>query len=169
MFGPQGNLRISVRDLGKVMRMLMAGGVHEGRRILAQRTVDEMLAPQWGFDGGNGAIDDGWHQGRYRAWGLGTQLFLDHGGPGAGDRLVAGGGFLAAGHLGGAYGLNAVFAFNRARRDGMIVVIGGTAFDPATYPGEYSAFGRHEERILTALYRWAIAGLGRTNANAQPR
>ncbi len=33
---------------------------------------------------------------------------------------------------------------------------GGTAFDPRTHPGRYSALRRHEERILTSLYRHAI-------------
>jgi hypothetical protein len=38
----------------------------------------------------------------------------------------------------------------------MIFFIGGTAFDPATWPGEHSALYRHEELILDALYRGAI-------------
>jgi CubicO group peptidase (beta-lactamase class C family) len=33
-FSPTGGLRISARDMGTVMLMLMNGGVHEGRRIL---------------------------------------------------------------------------------------------------------------------------------------
>lgn len=34
---------------------------------------------------------------------------------------------------------------------------GGPGFDPETYPGNYSSFHRHEERILTALHRHALA------------
>jgi hypothetical protein len=35
----------------------------------------------------------------------------------------------------------------------MVVLIGGTASDPATTPGQYSALSRQEERVLSALYR----------------
>ena len=38
----------------------------------------------------------------------------------------------------------------------MVMLVGGTGSDPAQYPGTYSAMGRSEELILTALYRGAI-------------
>ena len=67
-------------------------------------------------------------------------------------------GFDAIGHLGDAYGLRSVFAFERATGNGMVVLVGGSSADPETQKGSYSALARFEERILTALYRQAIVG-----------
>ena len=78
--------------------------------------------------------------------------------PGGGDRLVEGGGFTAVGHTGNAWGLTSALVFNRSTRNGMIFLIGGHGFDPDTNPGKYSSYKRHEEQILTALHRRAIAG-----------
>lgn len=155
---PQGGLRASAADLGRVMLMLMNRGMHEGRRFLSAGSVDAMLSRQWRHDGGgNGAAAYGSRKGRFNAWGLGNQHFLDVSGPDSGDRLVERGGFRAVGHLGDAYGLSSAFAFERDTKSGLIFLIGGTGFDPETYPGTYSSFHRHEERILTALHRHALA------------
>ena len=149
-YSPTGGLRISARGLGVVMRMLMQGGMHGNTRILKRGTLERMFARQWTFDParGNGATLDGF----YQAWGLGNQHFPDR----PGMRLVEG--FDAAGHLGDAYGLRSVFAFDRATGNGMIALVGGSAADPETQKGSYSALARFEERILTALYRQAIVG-----------
>jgi hypothetical protein len=89
-------------------------------------------------------------------WGLGNQHFLDVEGAGAGDRLVEGGGFTGVGHHGDAYGLHGILVFDRATGDGLVYLAGGTLFDVSKHAGAYSAFHRHEERILTALYRRAL-------------
>jgi hypothetical protein len=51
-----------------------------------------------------------------------------------------------------------VFAFDPKRRNGMIVLVGGTSTDPfaPANKGKYSSLARFQERILTALYRGAI-------------
>jgi CubicO group peptidase (beta-lactamase class C family) len=144
-FSPTGGLRTSARDLGVVMQMLMNGGVHRGSRILQPGTLRTMFTRTWTDDGSNGDTMHGF----YRAWGLGNQQF-------AGHALVADGGFNAVGHLGDAYGLRAIFAADLVRRNGMVVLIGGTGADPATQPGRYSALARCEEKIVTALYRHCI-------------
>jgi CubicO group peptidase (beta-lactamase class C family) len=159
LFGPQGNLRASAADLGRIMRMLLNRGELEGRRVLAASSVDTMLSRQWRNDGGaNGNRGYGSRKDRFNAWGLGNQHFLDVSGPGSGDRLVEGGGFTAVGHLGDAWGLSGAFAFDPATRNGMIFLAGGTGFDPETDPGRYSSLSRYEEIILTALHRRAILG-----------
>ena len=55
-------------------------------------------------------------------------------------------------------GLMSVFVFDRTRRNGMIVLVGGTSTDPfsAANKGQYSSLARFQERILTALYNGAI-------------
>ena len=150
-FSPTGGLRISARDLGTIMLMLMHGGVHEGKRILQAATLERMFARQWTADatGANGDT----LRGLFNAWGLGNAQFPDQ----PRRRLVEGG-FDAVGHLGDAYGLRSVFAADLQRRNGMIVLVGGTAVDPERVPGRYSALARFEEEILTSMYRHALAG-----------
>jgi CubicO group peptidase (beta-lactamase class C family) len=151
-FSPTGGLRISARDMGTVMRMLMNGGVHEGRRILQASTLEQMFARQWTYDGkgGNGDSLDG----LFNCWGLGNEQFPDA--PLNRTRLVEGGGFAAVGHLGDAYGLMSVFAADLKNRNGMVALVGGTSTDPLAYKGAYSSLARFQEQILTAMYRRAI-------------
>jgi CubicO group peptidase (beta-lactamase class C family) len=113
-------------------------------------TLSLMFSRQWTYDGRNGNTSDG----LFHCWGLGNEQFPDE----TGIRLVEGGGFPAVGHLGDAYGLMSVFAFDPKRRNGMIVLVGGTSTDPfaPANKGKYSSLARFQERILTALYRGAI-------------
>lgn len=149
-FSPTGGLRISARTLGTVMLMLMHGGVHEGRRLFQAATLERMFARQWTADGkgGNGDTLNGF----FNCWGLGNAQFPDQ----PGLRLVEGD-FDAVGHLGDAYGLRSVFAFDRKRGNGMIVFVGGVSSDPGLQKGRYSALARFEERIVTSLFQHAIA------------
>jgi CubicO group peptidase (beta-lactamase class C family) len=159
LFGPQGGMRASAADLGRVMRMLMTRGEIDGRRVLKRETVDAMLSRQWQRGSANGEADYGSHRGRFNAWGLGNQQFMDVSGPDFGDRLVEDASFKAAGHLGDAYGLMGTLAFDPASRSGLVFLIGGTGCDPEAVRGKYSAGARFEERIVTALHRRAIRGL----------
>jgi CubicO group peptidase (beta-lactamase class C family) len=162
LYGPQGGARISANDLAKLMLMLMNGGEYEGRRVLSKRAVELLLSEQWryskgAFDGkGNRAEDDEGEGGLFNAWALGPQIFLDVSGKARGDRIAEGGGFAGIGHLGNAYGLTSAFVFDPKTKDGMIFLVGGTAAEPEKDKGEYSAFYRYEERILTALHRGAL-------------
>ncbi len=147
LFSPTGGLRISAADLGKIMLMLTNHGRYQGSQILQPESVALMFSQQWKHNGSNGDT----YRGLYHSWGLGSQRFDD-------KRLVDGGGFSAAGHLGEAYGLISTFVVDLQRGNGMVSLIGGTGADPDTNPGRYSAMTRSEERILTALYRHAILG-----------
>ncbi len=156
LYGPQGNLRASAADLGRVMRMLMARGEIDGRRFLQAETVDTMLTRQWQRDSAGGTGNYGSRPELFNAWGLGNQQFTDRSGPGRGDRLVEGGGFTGVGHMGDAYGLNGMFVFDPVTRDGMIFLGGGVGADPEAQRGAYSANLRYEERIMTAIHRHAL-------------
>ena len=160
LFGPQGACRLSAADLGKVMLMLMNEGMHDGKRVLSVASVREMLREQWRADadgsGKNGDVNSGGGKQLMNAWGLGNQHFLDVTGAARGDRLVEGGGFTALGHLGDAWGLTSAFVFDPKSKNGMIFLSGGPGFDPDTTPGAYSALHRYEERILSALYKYAL-------------
>lgn len=164
LFGPMGNCRLTAEGLSKVMLMLMNNGMHGSKRILQRESIEQMLSTQWRHDSkarngnSNGEVGFGAHRDYMNAWGLGVQLFQDTTGPGRGDRLVEGGGFNGVGHLGDAWGLTSAMVFDRTRRNGMIFLIGGPAFNPDTYMGKYSSFYRHEEQILNSLYRRALLG-----------
>ena len=168
LFGPWGNCRLTATGLGTVMLMLMNEGMHDGKQILSRQRVNEMLSVQWRHDrksrngNSNGEAAYGDHLQAMNAWGLGAQIFLDLSGPGRGDRVVEGGGMNAVGHLGDAWGLTSAMLFDRAKKNGLIFMTGGPGFDPETYPGKYSSFFRHEEQILTALYRRAVVGCAPT-------
>jgi CubicO group peptidase (beta-lactamase class C family) len=179
LMGPQGNCRLSAQSLGRVMLMLMDEGVIDGKPILKVDTVREMMRTQWQHNGlrgaGNsarqssgasGVVDSngdpngesgfGGQTRLFNAWGLGMQHFLDVSQPNGGDRLVAEGGYRATGHLGNAWGLTSAMVFNPWARDGMVFLIGGSAFDPETHQGAHSGMYRHEEQILDALYTGAV-------------
>lgn len=149
-FSPTGGLRISARDLGVVMRMLMAGGVHEGKRLLQLASVERMFARHWAYDGigGNGNPLGSILSPR----GLGNAHYPDR----PGMWLTPG--LDAVGHLGDAYGLRSIFAMDRARGNGIVVLAGGSARDPALNPGRDSSLARYEERVLASVYRRAILG-----------
>jgi CubicO group peptidase (beta-lactamase class C family) len=158
LYGPQGNCRLSAEGLGQVMLMLMHDGKLNGKLILKKSSVDEILSEQWRNDGmgKNGESSFGTGASLFNAWGLGAQRFLDVSGASKGDRLVEAGGFKAYGHLGDAWGLTSAIVFNREKKSGMIFLIGGPGFDPDTNRGSYSGLYRHEEKILNALYQYAL-------------
>jgi CubicO group peptidase (beta-lactamase class C family) len=168
LFGPQGNCRLSAEGLGRIMRLLLNQGRHEGRQLLTSDNVATMLAPQWQYNGQAGVHSNGdSNHGQFQAWGLGLQLFRDVSKNARGDRLVEGGGFSGAGHFGDAWGLTALLAFDPATRNGMVYLSGGPGFNPETSPGAYSSTFRYEEQIRTALYRHALRGT-RAAASVKP-
>lgn len=149
-FSPTGGLRISARDLGVVMRMLLAGGVHRGQRLLQQATIERMFARHWAYDGigGNGNPLGSILSPR----GLGNAHYPDR----PGMWLTPG--LDAVGHLGDAYGLRSILALDRGSGNGIVVLAGGSARDPASDPGRDSSLARYEERVLASVYRRAILG-----------
>lgn len=150
LFGPQGRLRISLRDLGVLMQMLLADGRHAGQPFLQPASVAQLSREQWRMNAArsNGEAAKDWAL----SWGLGVQRFTDASGPGRGDRLVEGGGFTGWGHSGDAYGLMGVFALDPGTRRGLVVLVAGPGVDPATHPSRWSALYRWEEQALTAVY-----------------
>ncbi len=158
-FGPQGACRLSALGLAKLMRMLLGRGEVDGVRLLKAGTVTQMLATHWRFDAtrpNGGTSEFGDAQQLFNQWGLGNQHFIDVSGPQRGDRLVEGSGFTGVGHLGDAWGLTSAFVFDPKTGDGVIFLVGGIGAKPETSRGNYSAFYRYEERILTSMIRYGL-------------
>lgn len=153
LFGPQGSLRISVSDMGKIMQMLMNNGKHGTADILKPASVALMQANAWTY---NGTANNGdYYYGLFRSWGLGMQRFTDTADTDGGDRSVPG--FTGVGHLGDAYGLLSGFIFDPVTKDGMIYFIGGVGSKPDDYVAADSGFYKWESDILKALHRRAVS------------
>lgn len=125
-FSPTGGLRISAADLGKIMLMMINRGQHQGKPVLQPASLDLMFARQWTSNGVAGTGANG--EGKQLGWGLGNEHFAD-----------------GLGHRGDAYGMWSVFKVDLARRSGVVVLVGGTATDPA------ASSPRLDERILAAM------------------
>jgi CubicO group peptidase (beta-lactamase class C family) len=148
-FGPHAGLRVSARDLAKLMLVLLGDGRYQDRRILRPGTVHRMMQEEWRYNPQTANGDTNY--GRYRAWGLGLQhstATLDELG---GDRLASDGTGHFWGHRGEAYGLLGAVWLDPKRNVGFVYLIGGLGDDPHRHAGEYSSFYRWEELIQTAL------------------
>ena len=161
---PLGNLRISTWDLAKIMRMFMNGGELGGVRILEPGSVDLMYAPYWTYDE---ALNNGNnYSGLMRSYGLGPQIMTSTGEPGYSDRILADWDIFMAGHLGEAYGLWSGMMLDRETGDGFIYYVTGR-WGPVAY-GEYSAFYRTEERVMTALFEEQLLPIESTSGILPP-
>lgn len=144
-FSPQGGLRASALELAQVARLFMNQGRVGEVQLLKPQTLEQMLQPQWTFDGTNGDTLEG----QALCWGLGVWRFTNQ--PGQ-DCPVLGHPRPWFGHLGDAYGLYSGLLFEPQPQNALIYIMGGQGCDPARYPGVYSAYSRWEEQILSALY-----------------
>jgi len=150
LFGPMGSLRISVNELCQIMLMLCNGGSCHGVQILKPETIEKMFTPVWTYDPAlkNG---DNYH-GLMNCYGMGPHIFTP---TGTGDRIVPGQHLPFAGHTAAAYGLLGGMVFDRRRGNGIVYYLAGTGCDANDFPGEYSAFYRWEEALLTAAADFA--------------
>jgi CubicO group peptidase (beta-lactamase class C family) len=156
LFGPQGRLRTTVTDLGKLMQMLMNQGRYKDQVILKPETVKALMAKQWQFENNNGDTEGGGSL----AWAVGGQIFTDSGK----DRMVEPDlktGLKGFGHLGDAYGLMGTFIFNPETNDGFITFVCGPSVNPETYPARYSALYRWQEQANAAVIKRALLQVNR--------
>ena len=138
LFSPQGGLRVSVGDLTVIGRLLLNRGRRGGQRFLSERSIAEMLRPQWRFDGTNGDTEAGF----YCAYGLGVQI-LPIAQPGCRDDLF-GDGRRRVGHAGDAYGVRAGLWIDPERGEGIAYFATSNGDDP---PRGRTAYRRIEESL----------------------
>jgi CubicO group peptidase (beta-lactamase class C family) len=153
IFGPQGRLRISLQDLGKLMHALINKGQVGSVQWLKPETIALLTTEQWRFNP-NQPNGDTMGEGTL-AWVLGFQRFVNQGKDRLADPKVADG-FTGFGHYGDAYGLMATFVFDPVSKNGQIVILTGPGVNPDQYPAEFSTMYRWEEIANTAVYRRAI-------------
>lgn len=133
IFGPQGGLRISMRDLARVGQMLLENG--DG--FLTAASIATLEAPAWTFDGTNGDTSKGF----YCRYGLSTQT-IPTPQSGCADDLFADGAQWV-GHAGEAYALRSGLWIDRKRGRGIAFFATAVADDSKGR----SAFSREEERL----------------------
>ena len=151
IFAPQGGLRISFDDLGKFLQMLMNRGVHDGQRIISEKSFDAIISAHWTFDGTNGDT----YGGVMENYGLGTYKIFGDGKA----RLCKNFAIDFVGHSGEAYGLISGLYFVPGTRDGVLFMANGTAFD-ADDPrscGKFSCGYIWEENIMDPVCRKIFA------------
>ena len=149
VFGPQGGLRISAKDLSKIGRLLLGDGEVDGVRLLTPESVRAMIGPEWSWKDGNGLTLEEDDPIRTRGgftcrYGLAVQT-LASGLPGCGDDPF-GDGVQRVGHSGNAYGLLAGLWVDRKAGTGVVNFSTGNDTPKA---GQRSAFSRVEETSAT--------------------
>ncbi|MEM7532434.1 MAG: serine hydrolase domain-containing protein [Chloroflexota bacterium] len=148
LFSPQGGLRISTRDLVKIALLISGNGAYQGIKLLESDTIHTMLTSVWTYQESAGNGDP--YGGLMRQWGLGIHLTTD---TIQGDRLVEGVSLSYVGHSGDAYGLHSGLWFDPKSASGFAFCIGGVSDNPVNHCGQYSAFYRWEEEIMTVLHQ----------------
>lgn len=143
LFGPMGSLRISVNELCRIMQMFC--GCDQSVGILKPETIDRMFTPVWTYDPALKNGDN--YGGLMNCYGMGPHIFTN---ADRGDQLIMGQDLPFSGHTAEAYGLVGGMGFDRGKGNGIVYFLAGIGGDPHLYPGEYSAFYRWEEALLTA-------------------
>lgn len=154
LFGPQGRLRVRVKELGTIARMLLAEGRHGGQAFLSPASVRLICTEQWRFDAKTANGDN--LGGLFQAWGVGLQHFIDRSEGSRGDRVYPG--QQAWGHLGFAYGLHSGLLFDPQSGNGIAYAISGEGADPAKFRGRHSSLPLFEERLQQLLWAHAKEG-----------
>lgn len=156
LFSPQGGMRASVRDLGRLVRFLIEGDASNS--YLSKASIEDMTRSRWVWDPllANGDL----YGGLSRETGLGLIRITCTKDEAGSDFLLPEGGPRLWGHHADAYGLLGGLAFDRSSRSGYAYIIGGTGRDPEGFRGRYSSWFRWEEEIQRAFVEEAGIGLG---------
>lgn len=145
LFGPMGSLRICINELCQIMLMFCRNGSYQDVQILKPETVERMFTPVWTYDPALKNGDN--YGGLMNCYGMGPHIFTNMD---MGDRMVIGQDLPFAGHTAEAYGLIGGMGFDRKKGNGIVYFLSGIGSDLSKCSGEYSAFYRLEESLLTA-------------------
>ncbi len=141
IFGPQGSLRSSAKDLATFALMLMNGGEWQGNRILKKETIDLMTSNQWSYNGGNG---DTWSD-FFLSYGLGIHRTTNRD---SSDIIFPDRKML--GHPGIAYGLLSDLYFDPVSQSGIVFITNGSK-EGYGY-GRKTTFYQVEEDVFETVF-----------------
>jgi CubicO group peptidase (beta-lactamase class C family) len=149
VFGPQGNLRISARELAIFTSMISRNGISlSGVRILNDSTVRRMRNPEYTYT--NAASGNNYY-GLFRRWGLGLQISTAN--P-TNDQVFAG--KIMWGHTGEAYGLISDTFIDTATKTGVVFITNGKF---GSYTSCNTAFYCVEEKVFNAVNTFLLTSL----------
>lgn len=141
IFGPQGSLRSSARELGKFAIMLLNKGEYNGKRILSEASVEAMTQQHWTFTENNG---DTWEN-FFLSYGLGIHHITNKDSSDIifPDRKMFG-------HPGIAYGLLSDMYVDPIHKSGIVFITNGSqqSYDYA----KNSTFYQVEEDVFSVVY-----------------
>ncbi len=150
IFSPQGGLRISFDDLGKVLEMLM----NRGKKFLDEKSFEEIISSHWNFDAENpngetlGGVMENYGLGTYKIGGASKA------------RLCKDYEIDLIGHSGAAFGLISGLYFMPNTQNGVAFMINGTAIEPDKDKrsfGNFSANYIWEEKVMNLICRYIFA------------
>lgn len=149
LFGPQGGMRISARDLATIGRLLLGGGTVDGVTLLTPDSVREIFTPQWTMAGSTASpqdaaaqSSDGSSDGFYCTYGLSSHTLVTPHEACRDDPF--GDGVRRVGHAGDAYGLLSGLWLDLEAGTGVVYYATGMTEPP---PGRHSAFRAIEEDL----------------------
>ena len=151
IFSPTGGLRISFEELSRCLQMLMNGGIYNGRQVINKKRLDEMMKPQWIYNGENGD-----NYGVMFNYGLGMYKIEGNGKA----RLCKDYDVDFIGHSGEAYGLISGLYFIPNTKSGIVFMTNGTAVEPDINPKSHGKFSNSyiwEENIINPICEYIFS------------
>ena len=146
IFSPQGGLRISFDEMANTLQMLMNGGTFHGKKILSEKSFNELCKLNWIYNGANGNTYGGamlnYGLGVYRIDGKST------------SRVCKNHAVNLIGHTGVAFGMLSGIFFIPQTKSGFIYMINGTAIDEESdlrSAGKFSGNYIWEENLMDAV------------------
>jgi CubicO group peptidase (beta-lactamase class C family) len=139
IFSPTGGLRISARDLAKIMIVLKNNGKFGNTQVISENAANEMLKTVWTYNGGNGNN----YYGIFNRYALGNHTTTD---------LLPG--QVLIGHPGEAYGLISDMYFSKNKNYGIVFICNGGIYSYGSYSGWY----KQEEQVYNAVLN-SISGI----------
>ena len=148
IFAPAGGLRISFEELSHCLQMLMNGGVYNGRQVIKRELLEEMMTPQWIYNGENGDSYDvmfNYCLGIYKINGNSRARLCK-------DYKID-----LIGHSGEAYGLISGLYFIPGTKNGVIFMTNGEAIEIDNDPrslGKFSNSYIWEENLMNPICKY---------------
>lgn len=141
IFGPQGSLRASARDLATLIQFFLEGGKWNGQQLISPESLALMMREEWVYNGSNG---DTWEE-FWWAYGYGMHHVTNQDSADIifPDRKMSG-------HPGIAYGLLSDMYFDVATQSGVVFITNGSKY-PYGY-GQATTFYQVEEDVFQVLF-----------------